>query len=130
VPFDEIIIFLINNTLRRVKNLVIPEASMRRTTLLLAGSLIGTGVSIAAHAGTAYPSACCPRYCAPVTKMKWVGSTGRAERRLKVTSNQGTALVPRGLAVRESPDGRAHVCMHYGAFGDLKVTCLLLPPNF
>jgi hypothetical protein len=42
---------------------------------------------------------------------------------LIVTPKIGTAIVPHDPPVRESKDGRIHVCIH-----DVRVVCLFIPP--
>jgi hypothetical protein len=97
--------------------------------IVLSGASIGlAGADTAAEAKAAYPKACCPNYCAPVTKVRSsIAKDGT--RRLEVTARHRTATVPPDASVRESFDGRMHVCMYYDAFGDLKVTCILKPPD-
>jgi hypothetical protein len=46
-----------------------------------------------------------------------------------VTSKYGRAIVPQGFPVRESKDGRMHVCMRYSEFGTMEVICLFVPPH-
>jgi len=43
---------------------------------------------------------------------------------LVVTSAVGTAIVPHDFPVRESKDGRMHVCIQ-----DVWIVCLFVPPR-
>jgi hypothetical protein len=49
-----------------------------------------------------------------------------------VTSKHGTAVVPSDFPVRQSKDGRMHVCMQHSPtdpFSDITVICLFMPPS-
>jgi hypothetical protein len=120
-----------------------PAGFSRRRARALSGSafrhvplIVLSGVSFglaaagaeATEAKAVYPKACCPNYCAPVTKVR-ASVAKDGTRRLEVTSQHGKATVPPDVSIRESFDGQMHVCMYYDAFGDLKITCILKPPN-
>lgn len=66
-------------------------------------------------------------YCAPVDYVFWRPSRDGREPQLMMTSLHGTATVQRIFPVQESRDRKVHVCMRFDPFGDLEVTCLLVP---
>jgi hypothetical protein len=71
-----------------------------------------------------YPKECCSgNDCAPVEKATWLVPTGAGLPQLVVTSGVGTAIVPHNFPVRDSKDGRMHVCIQ-----DVWVICLFIPP--
>jgi hypothetical protein len=77
-----------------------------------------------------YPRECIAiDYCAAVESLSWVVPAGADAPQPVVASMHGKAVVPKDFPVRESGDGRIHVCMRYDAFGSLEVTCLLVPPR-
>ena len=89
-------------------------------SFLAAISLLGA----LAQAHSWYPKECCTgKDCAPVEKVTWLVPTGGGLPQLVVTSTLGTAVVPHDLPVRESKDGRMHVCIQ-----DVWVVCLFIPP--
>jgi hypothetical protein len=78
-----------------------------------------------ASAHSWYPKECCSgRDCAPVEKVTWLVPAGGGLPQLVVTSTVGTAVIPHDLPVRESKDGRMHVCIQ-----DVWVICLFVPPR-
>jgi hypothetical protein len=79
---------------------------------------------VPARAHSWYPKECCSgNDCAPVEKVAWLMPAGKGLPQLVVTSKIGTAIVPHDLPVRESKDGRMHVCIQ-----DVWVVCLFIPP--
>ena len=83
---------------------------------------------LAAHSW--YPKECCNDMdCAPVETVDRLLPTGGGLPQLVVTSKHGKAIVPQGFPVRESKDGRMHVCMRYDEFGNMDVICLFVPPH-
>jgi hypothetical protein len=48
---------------------------------------------------------------------------------LVVKSKHGTAIIPHDYPVRESKDGRMHVCMRPDPWGAIDVMCLFMPPH-
>jgi hypothetical protein len=92
--------------------------------LLVAGSVFP------AHADSWYPRECRPDYdCAPIEKLTWHVPVGGGTPQLIVTSKNGKAVVPQSFPVRESKDGRSHVCMRYDPFGTMEVICLFRAPG-
>ena len=84
-----------------------------------------------AHAHSWYPKECChDKDCAPVDNVaQVVPADGRAPQ-LIVTSKHGKAVIPINFPVRESKDGRMHVCMrHTPYYGTVDVICLFMPPT-
>lgn len=83
-----------------------------------------------ANAHSWYPRECCHgRDCAPVDKITLLISKDGNVSYFKVSSQVGTAIIPYGFPVRESKDGRIHICIRYDPFGDKRVICLFMPPN-
>lgn len=77
-----------------------------------------------------YPADCVGiDYCAPVEHVFWVAQREGRGPQLAVTSLHGTAVVQRSFAVQGSRDRQIHVCMRFDPFGDLEVTCLLVPES-
>lgn len=52
---------------------------------------------------------------------------GEAPSELMIFSKHRIAVVQRRFFVGQSKDQDLHVCMRYDPFGDLEVTCLLVP---
>jgi hypothetical protein len=76
-----------------------------------------------------YPIECCnSKDCAPVENVTWFVPAGAGMRQLVVTSKHGTATIPANFPVRESKDGRMHVCIRQNEFGHWDVMCLFMPP--
>jgi hypothetical protein len=77
-----------------------------------------------------YPKECCDdKDCAPVESVTQLVPAGGGMPQIIVTSKYGRAIVPQGFPVRESKDGRMHVCMRYSEFGTMEVICLFVPPH-
>ena len=77
-----------------------------------------------------YPSRCGTiDYCATVANVTWIPTVEGNPPQMLISSVHGNAIVRNGFAVLESADGRIHVCMRYDPFGDLEVTCLLVPSS-
>jgi hypothetical protein len=77
-----------------------------------------------------YPKACAAvDYCAPVEKMTWLDRQPYIAAHALVTSNGREAMIADPFPVLRSGDQLMHVCMRYSPFGQLVVTCLLLPSS-
>jgi len=77
-----------------------------------------------------YPKACAAvDYCAPVERMMWFDRQPHAAPRALVASNGREAMIADPFPVLRSGDELMHVCMRYNPFGQLVVTCLLLPSS-
>ena len=103
--------------------------AMKSPSILLAAVTLAVGSIIQADAHSWYQSDCCSdRDCAPVEEMVWVVPAGGGAPRLVVTTEHGKAIIPHGFPVKESRDGRMHVCMrdHYG---EMTVICIFVPPS-
>jgi hypothetical protein len=76
-----------------------------------------------------YPKECCnSRDCAPVNNVAWYVSKNGNVSYLIISSPLGKAIIPENFPVRESKDGRIHVCISHDPFGDRYVVCLFMPP--
>jgi hypothetical protein len=75
-----------------------------------------------------YPQPCAAvDYCAPVEGMVWLDRQPNAAPLVLVTSNGREAIIADPFPVLRSGDKLMHVCMRYNPFGQLVVTCLMLP---
>ncbi len=105
---------------------------MRTLRLMLAAAwmLAGPDVWLApANAHSWYPKECCDDVdCAPVDAVSQLASAYGSPQ-MVVTSMHGRALVPRNFPVRDSKDGRMHVCMRPDPDGVMDVMCLFVPPQ-
>jgi hypothetical protein len=83
---------------------------------------------VPASADSWYPQNCnFLDFCAAVESIAWAAPVTGVAPRLMIASRYGQAAVHRNFSVHESKDGRTHVCMRYDPFGDLEVTCLVVP---
>jgi hypothetical protein len=83
-----------------------------------------------ADAHSWYPKECCRNDdCAPVDSVVQVVPVGGGKLQLIVTSRHGTALIPQDFPMRESQDGRMHVCMRADPYGGKDVMCFFTPPG-
>jgi hypothetical protein len=57
----------------------------------------------------------------------WTVPDNGGAARLTVSAAGATAMVRRTFVTLGAPDGAMHVCMRYDPFGDLEVTCLMVP---
>jgi hypothetical protein len=77
-----------------------------------------------------YPAKCAGiDYCAAVEHVIWAAPRDGRAAQLMFTSLHGTATAQAGFTTRDSRDHRMHVCMQFSPFGDLEVTCLLVPAS-
>src|SRR5512139_2038770 len=88
--------------------------------------------SFTMHAASSAPSWYPPEcraidYCASVEHVFWTPPIEGRNPQVNITSLHGTATIQREFIVRASQDARMHVCMRFDPFGDLEVTCLLVP---
>jgi len=85
-------------------------------------------LTASAGAESWYPRDCIAiDYCVPLENITRSTPTMGATPQIVISSANRSAVVQRNFAVFESQDQRAHVCMRYDSFGDMEVTCLLLP---
>jgi hypothetical protein len=74
-----------------------------------------------------YPEQCATvHYCAPVQSAPVIPADSGAPQ-LLVSSDRGQVIVPKDFPIRLSDDERLPVCLTYDPFGNLEVTCLLVP---
>ena len=103
---------------------------MFRLSLIQAMIIASTSLAPPAMAHSWYPSECCQQIdCAPVDSVTRLVPKGGGPAELLVTSKHGTVIIPAGFPVRESRDGRIHICMGYGPFGSRELLCLFMPPS-
>jgi len=102
----------------------------KRIPLATALACATVGPAFPAASPAWYPEECIAiDYCAAVENVAWVIPIGGGAPQLIISSMRGNAVVARTFPIRESGDGRIHVCMRYDPFGSLEVTCLLVPPG-
>jgi hypothetical protein len=111
-----------------------PTATIRTiiSALVALGVLGGTTLlcCTSASAHSWYPKECCNDMdCAPVESMTRLVPAGGGLPQLVVTSKHGKAFLPRDHPVRQSQDGRMHVCMRHDPFGEMEVICFFVPPS-
>ena len=118
----------------RVTWLTLFNAQEMRT--ILAGVVSALGpfflvgpFDVPAHAHSWYPAECCnDADCLPVDRVTLLNVRPEGSH-LVVTSSRGSAIVPANFPVRESLDGRMHVCMVWSEFRGWEVLCLFAPPQ-
>ena len=99
------------------------------------GSIVATiALAAPAYAHSWYPKDCCnDGDCAPVESVTRFVPAGGGSPQLIITSRHGSAIVvPESYPVRESKDGRMHVCLRHSPsdpFGDIEIVCLFIPPS-
>ena len=99
---------------------------MAKLKITVTAALVALPIQVQAHSW--YPKDCIVTdYCAAVENVAWSVLASEAAPQLIITSGNGRAVVQRNFPVHDSKDGRLHVCMRYDSFGDLEVTCLLVP---
>jgi hypothetical protein len=87
-------------------------------------------INAASSAPSWYPPECgVIDYCASVEYVFWTPPVEGRAPQVNITSLHGTATIQREFIVHASQDGRMHVCMRFDPFGDLEVTCLLVPAH-
>ena len=96
---------------------------MRGAIVLTAMALSGAA-TLPAHAHSWYPRECCSGDdCAPVDRIERLSGPES----WLITSRHGKAILRETIPRRESPDGRAHVCMRADEFGAVWVVCYFTP---
>jgi hypothetical protein len=98
---------------------------MRNAGKFLAAALFTAGFVSSAHAQSWYPIG---HDCAPVQGMTWAVPDGARISQLVAISTRGEAVIPQDVLLQDAKDGRMHVCTQYDAFGERKVTAVLVPP--
>jgi hypothetical protein len=103
------------------------EEKPMRIPIIAAAAVLAASSLTLAEMPSGYPRDCATvDRCAPVSGVSWSAQFGSAPQ-LLIASRFGNAVMQRSLTIEASRDGRAHVCMRYDPFGDLEVTCLLVP---
>lgn len=101
---------------------------MKRSSALLVATTMVLLSPISASADTWYPQKCdIFDYCAAIDSVVWAPAFNGASPRLMISSRYGQAAVHAQFPVHESNDGLTHVCMRYDPFGQMEVTCLMVP---
>lgn len=101
---------------------------MKRLNGILQAGLLASALPTMAGAEEWYPPSCLgPDICARVETINWITPAGDGPARLVVTAAGETATVRKAFATLDALDRALHVCMQYDAFGDLEVTCLMVP---
>src|SRR5262245_26359897 len=78
-----------------------------------------------------YPMECCHQMdCAPVENAGYATAVASGEvPQLVVTTRHGSAVVPPNIPFRESKDHRMHACMRPEGRGQMRITCIFVPPS-
>lgn len=101
---------------------------LKSSMLFVAITVATVFAALAAGAPSWYPDACVAvDLCAPVDNVSWQTPVDGSTPQLFISSPHGKAFVPKNFPVQQSKDERIHVCLRYDPFGDLEVTCLLVP---
>ena len=101
---------------------------MAKSKIISVMAILAVVSAVPASADFWYPKDCIAiDYCAPLENVTWSVTAAGAAPQLMIASADRTAVVQRNFAILEFKDGRSHVCMRYDLFGDLEVTCLLVP---
>ena len=104
-----------------------------RPSYLAALTLAGSLSCSSADAHSWYPKECCSDGdCAPVESISLFASAVNPSTQLLVKSRHGTAILEGNFPVRESQDGRMHVCMRHSEtdpFGDISIACFFAPAS-
>lgn len=100
---------------------------MKHQAILTVLSILSGVQAGVAEVPAGYPQTCAwIDYCGPISGAEWSTGFGGAPQ-LFIKSAFGSALIQRDLKIERSRDSRSHVCMRYDPFGDLEVTCLMVP---
>ena len=84
--------------------------------------------SIAAHEW--YPKECCNDHdCVPVESVERVVPSGGGEPYLVVKSTRGNAVIRSNFPVRQSKDGRMHICIGHYDRDESEPICFFAPPG-
>jgi hypothetical protein len=99
---------------------------MKGTCILLA-AVATLGPAPPSVANDWYPTSCGTLdLCAEVVGVGWERPEDGASA-LVLSTALGPAAVREPFRVLDAGDGHLHLCMRYDAFGDLEVTCMLVP---
>jgi len=74
-----------------------------------------------------YPPQCKIDFCGPVQNAEITATRTGAGTKFAISANGRTAIVQHLFSLQRSKDEQFHVCMRYDPFGDLEVTCLMVP---
>jgi hypothetical protein len=101
---------------------------MARSNEFLKAALLACALPTAAGAEDWYPASCLGLdRCARVEAVSWTAPVAGGTAQLVVAAAGTTATVRRTFPTFEVPNDAMHVCMRYDPFGDLEVSCLMLP---
>ena len=94
----------------------------------IAGLILATiTAATQVEAGPWYPPQCKIDYCGPVQNAELTATRDGAATKLIISANGKAAIVQHLFNLQRSKDEQFHVCMRYDPFGDLEVTCLMVP---
>jgi len=103
---------------------------VRRTSLMgISIAWLTVSVASAAEPMPAYPQQCTIDLCEQVVRISSIEGPRAETPRVVVVSTSRQALMEKPFPVYRSSDGRMHACMRYDAFGELLVSCLMLPSS-
>jgi hypothetical protein len=94
---------------------------------ILTTAFIGAAAAAAAANAWYSPACATTHFCAPVEGVAWQVPERGGAGHLVVRSAYGDGVLRHAFEVEEARDGALHVCLQYDPFGDLEVTCLMVP---
>jgi len=101
---------------------------MRRLLKILFLLVASCASAVAEVQGPGYPAQCSViDYCARVDRIVWTDTSSNDQPRVLVVTDGREGLMVDPFPVLTSFDGMMHACLRYDPFGQLVVTCLLLP---
>lgn len=100
---------------------------MRGQLAFVLGVLISGANAFAAEPLRQYPPQCAVDVCERVVRISSADTRDDAAPRVVVVSEHREAVVADPFPVFQVADRMMHACMRYDPFGELVVSCLLLP---
>lgn len=101
-----------------------------RTSLTCLSVVLGfVAVSFASEPARSFPLQCAVDVCEQVVRIASTDGLKEEIPRVRVISRHHEALMARPFPVFQSTDGQMHACMRYDPFGELVVSCLILPSS-
>ena len=99
-----------------------------RTCLTCLSAVLGlAAITFASEPARAFPLQCTVDVCEQVVRIASAERLKEEMPRVLVISKHREAVMARPFPVFQSTDGQMHACMRYDPFGELVVSCLILP---
>ena len=90
---------------------------------------VSAAAAFATEPVRSYPTQCAVDVCDEVVRISSADLPREGSPRVLVISADREAVMAKPFPVFRSTDGRMHACMRYDPFGELVVTCLMLPSS-